>query len=149
MTPIDRGREVRDVRHVILSLLIIVTSIATVSGCAFTEAEEERMQSTNTPTSGPEQSLVNEALRFSGVVLPPGAEVLGAAEESGLDQLYVLAIAVDEGSVGALLAGSGFHAQLQPGQHVFLAPAPGFEPNASGNISSGQDKFNPMVTTLW
>jgi len=31
-------------RHLILSLLIIVPGIATASGCAFTEVEEERMQ---------------------------------------------------------------------------------------------------------
>jgi hypothetical protein len=130
-------------RHLILSLLIIVPGIATASGCAFTEVEEERMQSTDAPASGSEQSLVNEALQFSGVVLPPGAEVLGVTEESGLDQLYALAIAVDQDSAEALLAGSGFHAQMRPGQRVFLPPVPGFEPNASGNISSGQDKFQP------
>lgn len=54
-----------------------------------------------------------------------------------------ISIAVDEGAVPTLLSGSGFHAQLRPGQRVFLPPAPGFEPNAGDNISSGQDKFQP------
>lgn len=128
-------------RSLILKLLIIVAGTAVATGCAFTETEEGRVPSTSAPA--PDQSLVNEALQFSGVVLPPDAEVLGASEESGIDQLYVLAVAVDQGSVEALLAGSRFDARLQPGEQVSLPPVPGFVPATGDRISSAQDRFRP------
>ncbi|MGC7094736.1 hypothetical protein ACPZ19_08735 [Amycolatopsis lurida] len=79
------------------------------------------------------------ALDFGGIVLPPGAEVLGVLDERGIDQLYALAIAVEPDTVDSLLAGSGFTKELEPGRQVFLPPVPGFDPDRGTDIASAQD----------
>ena len=56
----------------------------------------------------------------------------------------VLAVRVDAGSVDALLSGSRFVAQLQPGRRVFIPPVEGFEPNAGNDIASAQDRLAPQ-----
>ncbi|MGQ0774736.1 MAG: hypothetical protein ACT4NY_10005 [Pseudonocardiales bacterium] len=89
----------------------------------------------------PDQATTEEALEFSGIVLPPTAQVLGVEYEKGIDQTYVLAIAVDEDSIANLLENSGFTKPLQPGRRVFTAPVDEFNPITSTDVASAQERF--------
>lgn len=82
-----------------------------------------------------------DALRSSGIVLPPGAELLGIEHECGVDELWILAIAVGGEHVDGLLRGSGFREQLEPGRQVFMPPVSGHEPSGTADVASAQDSF--------
>lgn len=84
---------------------------------------------------------VEEALAFSGVVVPPGAEVLGVDAEHGQDSLYRLAVAVDDGAVEQLLGGSQFRTPLQPGRVVGYEPVP--QAPVGAEFASASDELPP------
>jgi len=89
----------------------------------------------------PDQATTEEAMRFSGIVLPSTAQVLGIEHNKGIDQIYKLAIAVDRDSIATLLENSDFTKPLQPGRRVFLAPVEGFGPITSTDVASAQDRL--------
>ncbi|MFI6027177.1 hypothetical protein [Amycolatopsis magusensis] len=89
--------------------------------------------------STPAAEALESALDFGGIVLPPGAEVLGVLDQRGIDQLYALAVALGPDTVDGLLRASGFGAELEPGRQVFLPPVPGFDPDRGTDIASAQD----------
>ncbi|MBP2182966.1 hypothetical protein [Amycolatopsis magusensis] len=89
--------------------------------------------------STPAAAALESALDFGGIVLPPGAEVLGVLDQRGIDQLYALAVALGPDTVDGLLRASGFGGELEPGRQVFLPPVPGFDPDRGTDIASAQD----------
>jgi hypothetical protein len=121
--------------------LAITASVGGLAACSAGAGKEDSVSERGTTESSTEPAAVQEALRFGGVVLPPSAQVLGVREERGQDQLYVLAIEVPPGSVDSLLTGSGFTAELQPGERVFMPAVEGFYPNSGTEIASGEDRL--------
>ncbi|HLV58074.1 MAG: hypothetical protein FWJ87_15905 [Micromonosporaceae bacterium] len=87
----------------------------------------------------PDQALVEEALEFGRIVLPPSAVVLGAETEKGIDLLYCLAVRVAPGDVDRMLSDSGFTAELEPGRQVFMPTVAGVELGNADRIASAQD----------
>lgn len=84
---------------------------------------------------------VGEALAFSGIVVPPGAEVLGADASNGIDSFYQVAVAADAGAVERLLADSQFRAPLEPGREVSYEPLP--QVPVGADFASASDELPP------
>ncbi|WP_093149691.1 hypothetical protein [Saccharopolyspora antimicrobica] len=84
---------------------------------------------------------VGEALAFSGVVVPPGGEVLGVDASRGIDSFCKVAVAVDAGSVERLLADSQFRAPLEPGREVTYEPLP--QASIGTDFASASDELSP------
>lgn len=105
-----------------------VLAVALAAVAMLTSTQEDRMPAVTT----------SEALAFGGIVLPPGADVLGVRGDKGVDQLYTVAIAVDSADVPELLDESGFTTPLQPGRQVHMPPVADREPGA--DIASAQDR---------
>lgn len=91
-----------------------------------------------------DQAVIDEALRFGGIVLPPSARVLGVQHDKGIDQRYRLAIGIDPNAVETLLSGSGFTTPLEPDPGPFKAPADGFGLTAATAVSSTNDTLAPQ-----
>lgn len=88
-------------------------------------------------------ATVDEALRFGGIVLPPSAQVLGVEHEKGIDELYLIAIAIDPDAVEELLSGSGLTAALEAGPGTVMAPVDGLDLETATDVSSTRDTLAP------
>ncbi|KAA5831284.1 hypothetical protein ABT337_00860 [Saccharopolyspora hirsuta] len=108
-------------------LIVLLVGAVVTSGCG--------TQDRSAPPSA------EEALAFSGVVVPPGAEVLGVDASRGIDSFCKLAIAVDGGAVERLLADSQFRAALEPGREVSYEPVP--QAPVGADIASASDQLPP------
>ena len=115
----------------------VVLVLAVAMGCGSDPDQGGRLTQ---PESTSNQSMTADALTFGGIVLPPSATVLGVRGDKGIDQLYVLAIAVDRPGIDVLLTGSGFTKPLQPGRRVRMSPVAGFDPDNGTDIASAQDR---------
>lgn len=123
--------------------MILATALAVLVGATVACAPASRQEEPAEQPPTPDPALVAEALRFGGVVLPPGATVLAAESERGVDQLYRVAVQVDPESVPALLTESGFAAPLREGRPVFMPPVGGFDLSESTDVASNQDQLPP------
>lgn len=121
--------------------LTVCAGTGGMTACSPVFDKENRVSERGTAGASTEPAAVQEALRFGEVVLPPSAKVLGVREEGGQDKLFVLAIALAAGEIDDLLSGSGFTAQLRPGERVFMPPVEGFDPNSGADIASGEDRL--------
>lgn len=90
-----------------------------------------------------DQAVIDEALRFGGIVLPPSARVLGVQYDKGIDQRYRLAVGIEPNSVETLLSGSGFTTALEPDPGPFMAPVEGFDLATATAVSSTSDTLAP------
>jgi hypothetical protein len=84
---------------------------------------------------------VGEALRFGGIVAPASARVLGVQYESGIDQLY--RIAIDPDSIPSLLSASRFTPPLETGSRPSMRPVDGFGLGPATAVSSASDTLAP------
>lgn len=91
-----------------------------------------------------DQAVIDEALRFGGIALPPSAKVQGVQHDKGIDQRYRLAIGIDSDSVETLLFGSGFTTPLEPDPGPFMAPVDGFDLTTATTVSSTSDTLAPQ-----
>ena len=91
-----------------------------------------------------DQAVIDEALRFGGIALPPSAKVLGVQYDKGIDQRYRLAIGIDPNSVETLLSGSEFTTPLEPDPGPFMAPVDGFDLTTAITVSSTSDTLAPQ-----
>ncbi len=89
-------------------------------------------------------AVIDEALRYGGIALPPSARVLGVQHDKGIDQRYRLAIGIDPNSVETLLSGSGFNTPLEPDPGPFMAPVDGFDLATATTVSSTDDTLAPQ-----
>jgi hypothetical protein len=132
-------------RAALASALALVLMIGVSAGglvaCAAGRDKEDRVSERGTTGATSESATIQEALRFGDIALPPSAKVLGVREEDGQDRLFVLAITLAPNEIDDLLSGSGFTAQLRPGERVFMQPVEGFDPNAGSDITSGEDRL--------
>ncbi|MER7079520.1 hypothetical protein SAMN02982929_03179 [Saccharopolyspora kobensis] len=113
--------------RVVLLIILLVGAVVS-GGCA-------DGRSRNAPPP------VDEALAFSGVVVPPGGEVLGVDASQGIDSFYKVAVAVDAGAVDRLLADSQFRTPLEPGRDVTYEPLP--QAPVGTDFASGSDELSP------
>lgn len=90
-----------------------------------------------------DQTVIDEALRFGGIVLPTSAKVLGVQHDKGIDQRYRLAIEIDPDSLPMLLSGSRFTTPLEPDTGPFMEPIAGFDLKAATTVSSVDDSLAP------
>ncbi len=90
-----------------------------------------------------DQVVIDEALRFGGITLPPAARVLGVQHDKGIDQRYRLAIRIDPNAVETLLSGSGFTTPLEPDPGPFMTPVEGFDLTTATTVSSANDTLAP------
>ncbi|MDA3646783.1 hypothetical protein LZ318_41255 [Saccharopolyspora indica] len=112
----------------VVLLIMFLVGVVVSGGCADS-------RSRNAPPT------VGEALAFSGVVVPPGGEVLGVDASGGIDSFYKVAVAVDAGAVERLLADSQFRASLQPGRKVTYEPLP--QAPIGTDFASASDELPP------
>ncbi|MGH3520424.1 MAG: hypothetical protein ACRDQ7_24180 [Haloechinothrix sp.] len=111
--------------------------------CSFGPEQEERMPYPNANSVTTDKATVSEALSFGGIVLPPGARVLGVQSNKSMDQLHRVVVEVEPAAVDTLLSGSGFTTPLKPGRQVFMSPVDGFTPGSATKIASAQDNISP------
>lgn len=90
-----------------------------------------------------DQAMIDDAIRFGGVVLPTSAKVLGVQHDKGIDQRYRLAIEINSDSLQSLLSGSGFITPLEPDSGPFMQPIEGFDLKAATAVSSATDSLAP------
>lgn len=126
-------------RQLVTSVLAAAALTTAVTACDPSSRREERID----PEPTTEQALVDEALRFGGIVLPPSATVLGVARSRGLDTLYTLAVEVDSGEVDQMLAESQFTPPLQQGYPVHMDPAVDIAIGSGPDIESAQHRLPP------
>lgn len=88
----------------------------------------------------PDEATIEEATRFGGFVLPPGARVLAAATERATDQLWRMVLAVEPAAIGPLLTASDFTEPLRAGRRVFIPPLDGFDPSGSTDFASAAEE---------
>ena len=91
-----------------------------------------------------DHAVIDEALSFGGIVLPPSARVLAVQHDKGIDQRYRLAIGIDPDSVETLLSGSGFVTPLEPDPGPFMASVDGFDLTTATTVSSTSDTLAPQ-----
>ena len=114
---------------------------AGVVACSAGVGENDRVFARGTTSEHVQTVTIQQALRFGGIVLPPSAKVLGARDENGQDQLYVLAIVLEPDEIDVLLSDSGFTARLRAGERVFMQPVEGFELGSGTDVASGDDRL--------
>lgn len=90
-----------------------------------------------------DQAMIDEAVRFGGIVLPISAKVLGVQHDKGIDESYRLVIEIDSNSLQTLLSGSGFTTPLEPDPGPFMQPIKGFDLQAATAVSSVNDSLAP------
>ncbi|UVS81675.1 hypothetical protein [Actinokineospora sp. UTMC 2448] len=120
-------------RWPVIAAAAVAAAVLAVAAVLFTADREEPVP----PVTA------SEALAFGGVVLPPDADVLGVRGEKGVDQLYILAVAVEAADVPTMLAESGFATSLEPGRQVHMAPIDGHAPGA--DVASAQDRRGRVI----
>ncbi|MER5394942.1 hypothetical protein [Saccharopolyspora sp. NPDC002686] len=91
--------------------------------------------------SGEAEPSVDEALAFTGLVVPQGSEVVAFDAEHGIDSRYRLAVAVNADAVDRLLADSQFSAPLEQGRAAIQAPLP--QVSIGTDIASATDELPP------
>ena len=132
-------------RAALASVVALVLAVGVGAGglaaCSAGGDKEDGLSERGTTGANSEHATLQEALRFGDVVLPPSAKVLGVREESGQDELFVLAIKLAPNEIDDLLSGSGFTTQLRPGERVFMQPVEGLDPNAGSDIASAEDRL--------
>ncbi|HEY8371414.1 MAG TPA: hypothetical protein VIL00_01595 [Pseudonocardiaceae bacterium] len=129
-------------RRLLALLTAVLVAGLVVTGCGGGPGQADTTaQRQDTPTADP--ALVDEALRFGGIVLPPSAQVLGVHHERGPDQLYRLVLRVDADELPTLLAASQFTTQLTAGATPLPHPIDGFELDGTKTLRSGKDSLPP------
>lgn len=117
---------------------------ATPTACTAEPGQEDRMRQPGSTGVTTDQAVIDEAMRFGGIVLPPSARVLGVQHDKGIDQRYRLALRIDPNSVETLLSGSGFTTPLEPDPGPFMAPVDGFDLTTAATVSSTSDMLAPQ-----
>lgn len=133
----------RSLTRLAACLLVAVGVVALAPACGTGSNQEDRMRQSNPAPASPDQGLVDEALAFGGIVLPPSATVVGAEQERGIDPLYRLAVHVTPDGVDRLLIESDFTTDLVPGRKVFMKPVSGSDPQTGTSVASAQDRLPP------
>ncbi len=106
----------------------VLLSLATLSsGCAPAERSADGEMS------------VAEAARYAGFALPDGAQPLGAARRSGMDEMVTFAARVPAASVDDMLQSGQFDQPLEPGRQVFQEGLAGVPIPSGAPISSAQE----------
>lgn len=135
-------------RHLLLHMIIVIMLtfgiMATTTACGTKPGQEDRMGQSGSTGVTADQAVIDEALGFGAIALPPSAIVLGVQYDKGIDQRYRLAIGIDPDSVETLLSGSGFTAPLEPDPGPFMAPIDGFDLKTATNVSSISDTLVPQ-----
>jgi len=130
--------------HLPLRMIVAVMLALCVAPACESEAHQEgRMTESGITGVTTDQSLINEALRFGGIVLPTSARALGVQYDKGIDQRYRLVIEIDPDSLQALLSGSGFTTPLEPDPGPFMEPIEGFGLETATTVSSIDDRLAP------
>lgn len=138
--PFDR----HPLRHLVIAAMLVLGIAVTTTACGTESGQEDRMRQSGSTGVTTDQAVIDEALRFGGIVLPPSARVLGVQHDKGIDQRYRLAIGIDPNAVETLLSGSGFTTPLAPDPGPFMAPADGFDLTTATAVSSTNDTLAPQ-----
>ncbi|MGW1679340.1 hypothetical protein [Saccharopolyspora sp. NPDC002376] len=105
-------------------LVMAVVGVIGLSGCS---------------GSGESEPSAEEVLAFTGLVVPPGSEVVAFDAEHGIDSRYRLAVAVDPGAVDRLLADSQFNVPLEQGRAATQDPLP--QTSIGTDLASATDEL--------
>lgn len=128
----------------IIAVMLMLGVAATTTACGTEPGQEDRMRHSGSTGVRTDQAMIDEALRFGGIALPPSARVLGVQYDKGIDQRYRLAIRIDPNSVETLLSRSGFTTPLEPDPGPFMAPVEGFDLTTATTVSSTNDTLAPQ-----
>jgi hypothetical protein len=128
----------------ITAVMLTLGIAATTTACGTEPGQENRMRQSGSTGVTTDQAVIDEALRFGGITLPPSARVLGVQYDKGIDQRYRLAIWIEPNSVETLLSGSGFTTPLEPDPGPFMAPVDGFDLTTATTVSSTSDTLAPQ-----
>ena len=130
--------------RVIIAVMLTLGVAATITACGTEPGQEDRMRQSEPTEVTTDHAVIDEALSFGGIVLPPSARVLAVQHDKGIDQRYRLAIGIDPDSVETLLSGSGFTTPLEPDPGPFMAPVDGFDLTTATTVSSTSDTLAPQ-----
>jgi hypothetical protein len=128
----------------IIAVMLTLGVAATTTACGTEPGQEDRMRHSGSTGVTTDQAVIDEALRFGGITLPPSARVLGVQYDKGIDQRYRLAIGIDPNSVETLLSRSGFTTPLEPDPGPFMAPVDGFDLTTATTVSSTSNTLAPQ-----
>ncbi len=128
----------------IISVMLTLGVVATITACGTEPGQEDRMRPSEPTEVTTDHAVIDEALSFGGIVLPPSARVLAVQHDKGIDQRYRLAIGIDPDSVETLLSGSGFVTPLEPDPGPFMASVDGFDLTTATTVSSTSDTLAPQ-----
>jgi hypothetical protein len=128
----------------IIVVMLTLGVTATTTACGTEPSQEDRMRQSESTEVTTDQAVIDEALRFGGIALPPSARVLGVQHDKGIDQRYRLAIRTDPNSVETLLSRSGFTTPMEPDPGPFMAPVDGFDLTTASSVSSASDTLAPQ-----
>lgn len=108
-----------------------------------TAVNEPAGRDLNATTTDP--AVVEEAMAFGGIVLPPSATVLGVRiDRGGPDTIVVAALQMPAADVDELLIESRFTVPLVPGRSVGMPALLGYDPDNSPDSASADDSLPPV-----